>query len=84
MVNIHYQYHCACCDKVVTSSQKVCTNCGSQNIRTPYGFWVFCVVACLIVAVTFKLVHVFLHDHQNVPVQKSFLEHLNHSNKTAE
>ncbi len=78
-----YQYHCGCCDKVVASNQKACHECGSQNIRTPYGFWLFCIFACLIAAITFKLVHVYLKDHQSVPVQQSFLDSLNQSNKNS-
>ena len=35
---MYYQYHCACCDKVVEAGQKECHACGSHNIRSPYGF----------------------------------------------
>ncbi len=31
-----YQYHCACCDKVVASTDKSCPYCGSHHIRSPY------------------------------------------------
>lgn len=80
---MHYQYHCACCDKVVASGQKICTECGSQNIRTPYGFWLFCLAACLIVTVAFKGAQIYLQDHQSVPTQKSLLDSLNQNNKHA-
>ena len=33
-----YQYHCACCETVVASTDKDCPNCGSHNIRSPFGF----------------------------------------------
>lgn len=49
-----YQYHCACCDKVVASTDKECPYCGSQHIRSPYGMWMFCVAACLAVVVVIK------------------------------
>ena len=39
-----YQYHCACCDKVVASTDKSCPYCGSHHIRSPYGLWMFCVM----------------------------------------
>ena len=29
-----YQYHCACCDKVVASTDKECPYCGSHHIRS--------------------------------------------------
>ena len=71
------QYHCACCDEAVSSTQKVCPKCGSQHIKSPYGLWTFCLVACLITAVTFKVGHIYLQDHQEIPVQQSVLEAIN-------
>lgn len=71
---MHYQYHCACCERVVASTEKECTHCGSHNIRSPYGFWVFCLLACLAVAVTFKLVHVYVKNHQETPTQVSLFD----------
>ena len=44
-----YQYHCACCDKVVASTDKACPYCGSQHIKSPYGLWMFCVAVCFAV-----------------------------------
>ena len=55
---MHYQYHCACCNKAVASTDKECNQCGSHNIRSPYGFWIFCVTVCLAAAIMFKVVHV--------------------------
>lgn len=78
---MHYQYHCACCDRIVASGQKICSECGSQNIKTPYGFWLFCLAACLVVALVFKAVHIYLQDHQSIPVQKTFLDSLNERDK---
>ena len=77
---MQYQYHCACCEKVVPSTEKVCHHCGSQNIKTPYGFWLFCITACLFAAVIFKVSHVYLKDHQSVPVQAGFLSTLEQTN----
>ncbi len=54
--------------------KKNVATCGSHNIRSPYGFWLFCILACLAAAVVFKVVHVYLQDHQEVPVQQSVLE----------
>ncbi len=78
-----YQYHCACCEKVVSTGQKTCSSCGSQNIKTPYGFWMFCIFTCLAAAIVFKVVHVYLADHQSVPVQQSFLDALHQTDKNS-
>ncbi|NHC03218.1 hypothetical protein G9F31_05465 [Acinetobacter sp. 187] len=78
---LYHQYHCACCEKAVSSSEKSCSNCGSQNIRTPYGFWLFCIFACLIVAIAFKVGHVYLQAEQEVPAQQGFLDALHKTNK---
>lgn len=59
-----YQYHCACCDKVVASTDKACPYCGSQYIRSPYGLWIFCVAACLALVVIIKLAHLYSQQHQ--------------------
>ena len=71
-----YQYHCACCNKVVASNAKVCTECGSQNIKSPYGFWLFCIFACLAAAIVVQMVHIYVYDQQAEPVQQSFLDAL--------
>ena len=68
-----YQYHCACCNRVVESTDKECIDCGSHNIRSPYGFWIFCFLFCLAAVIVFKVVHVYLKDHQETPVQTSLL-----------
>ena len=78
---MQYQYHCACCNKAVASTDKECNSCGSHNIRSPYGFWIFCNMACLAVAVTFKFVHVYLQDHQETPKQQSIFDVLQQDNK---
>ena len=68
-----YQYHCACCDKVVASTDKQCPYCGSQHIRSPYGLWMFCLAACFAVVVIVKLAHLYSQHHQeDHPVQKTF------------
>ena len=68
-----YQYHCACCNRVVESTDKECIDCGSHNIRSPYGFWILCILTCLAAVIVFKVVHVYLKDHQETPVQTSLL-----------
>ena len=68
-----YQYHCACCNRVVESTDKECIDCGSHNIRSAYGFWIFCILTCLAAVIVFKVVHVYLKDHQETPVQTSLL-----------
>lgn len=72
-----YQYHCGCCNQVVESSEKACSNCGSHNIRSPFGFWIFCVLNCLAAVIVFKVGHIYLQDHQEIPVQQSVLEAIN-------
>ena len=71
---LYTQYHCSCCNRVVASNDKECPSCGSHNIRSPYGFWIFCLVACLIVAIIVKVGHVYLSDHNEVPKSENVLE----------
>ncbi|CAM3053570.1 hypothetical protein [Acinetobacter celticus] len=78
---MHYQYHCACCNKAVASTDKECNQCGSHNIRSPYGFWIFCVTVCLAAAIMFKVVHVYLQDHQEIPMQQSLFDVLQQDSK---
>lgn len=77
-----YQYHCACCDKVVASTDKSCPYCGSHHIRSPYGLWMFCVMACLAVVVVFKVFHIYIQNHQDTPTQSTLLDVLNEGDKT--
>ena len=72
-----YQYHCGCCNQVVESSEKACSNCGSHNIRSPFGFWIFCVLIFLAAVIGFIVGHIYLQDHQEIPVQQSVLEAIN-------
>ncbi|AUX86988.1 hypothetical protein C3F34_13720 [Acinetobacter sp. ACNIH2] len=74
-----YQYHCACCDLVVDSDVKECPNCGSHNIRSPFGFWIFCIATCLAVVIVFKVAQVYLHNQAEAPVQPTLLETLHSS-----
>ena len=71
---MRYRYHCGCCNQVVEANMRECSNCGSHNIRSPYGFWIFCVLACLSVAVVVKGVHVYLKSHHEIPTSTSVLE----------
>ena len=41
----------------------------------------FCIFACLMVAIVFKVGHVYLQDHQSVPVQQGFLNSLEQGNQ---
>ena len=76
------QYHCACCDEAVSSTEKVCPKCGSQHIRSPYGLWIFCLVACFITAVTFKVGHIYIQNHSiETPTRVSILDVLQQDNK---
>ena len=68
---MHYQYHCACCNKAVASTDKECNQCGSHNIRSPYGFWIFCVTVCLAAAIMFKVEHVYQQENKEIPMQQS-------------
>lgn len=79
---MYYQYHCACCDKVVEAGQKECHACGSHNIRSPYGFWILCLVACLVTAIALKVMHVYIQSQQQeVPAQSSLFDVLQQDNK---
>ena len=78
---LRYQYHCACCEKVVDSTEKSCSNCGSHHIRSPFGFWILCLVACLVTAIVFKVVHLYVQSQQEVPVQHSILDVLKEEDK---
>lgn len=79
-----YQYHCACCNKVLNNTARECSECGSHHIRSPFSMWIFCIMACLVVAITIKLVHVYIQDHQDTPAQFNLFTALdkdkNHSN----
>lgn len=72
-----YTYKCACCNVALTQYDKECHNCGSHHISSPISSWIFCILACLAVVVTIKLVHVYIQNHQEVPVQQSLLDVLN-------
>lgn len=77
-----YQCHCACCERAVEAGQKQCSHCGSHTIKSPYSFWMCCILACLAAVIVFKVVHVYLQDHQEMPVQQSLLDILNQNNKS--
>lgn len=77
-----YQYNCACCNKVVASTDKECPYCGSQHIRSPYGWWIFCIVGCFAVVMIFKSVQFYIQTHEtDTPEQKSILDVLNSNDK---
>ncbi|OTG94681.1 hypothetical protein [Acinetobacter sp. ANC 3832] len=74
-----YQYQCACCNnKALSSHDKACSKCGSHHIKSPVSLWIFCIFACFAVAITIKLVHIYVQDHQDTPTQSTLLDVLNH------
>ncbi|WP_171407284.1 hypothetical protein [Acinetobacter sp. B51(2017)] len=83
---LRYQYHCACCDHTVNADAHTCPNCGSHQIKSPFGFWIFCILTCLALVIALKLVHAYLqHDQPIVPEQQSLFEVLTFDhNKTPE
>ena len=60
-----YQYRCACCNQVLSSTDKSCPNCGSHNIRSPFGFWFFCVMTCFVVAIGVMAGKLYLKQNQD-------------------
>lgn len=75
---LYHQYRCACCNRILAATDKECPECGSHTIRSPYGFWIFCMAACLAVAVVFQVVRVYFQGHQDTPpTQKTILQILN-------
>lgn len=68
------QYRCSCCNQVVIASEKECPNCGSHNIKSPYSFWVFCLLTCLALVVILKMTQLYFEDHQSVPKTQSVFQ----------
>ena len=77
-----YQYRCACCEKVVESTDKECPHCGSQHIRSPYGWWIFCLVGCLAVVMVVKTLHFYVQAQDDTPNQHMILNMFNHDKTT--
>lgn len=71
------RYHCACCNHVLLSSDKECPHCGSHHIRSPISLWIFCVIASLVVVMTFSLIRVYIKNHDDAPKQQTILDFLN-------
>ncbi|MFT4021340.1 MAG: hypothetical protein QM666_07475 [Acinetobacter sp.] len=69
-----YQYRCACCNKVLLSNDKSCPSCGSHHIRSPFGFWFFCIVACLVVAVSVMFGKIYLKNNDDIVGTKIITE----------
>ena len=70
-------YQCACCNKTVPSTTTACPECGSHSIRSPYGFWIFCLMTCLAAAIIFNVVHVYVKNHsQDVPAKDTIFSAL--------
>lgn len=68
------QYRCSCCNQVVIASEKECPNCGSHNIKSPYSFWVFCLLTCLALVVILKMTQLYFEDHHSVPKTQSVFQ----------
>ncbi len=50
--------------------------------RSPFGFWIFCIVACLAAAIIVKSVQVYLAHRNSEPAAvTSLFDVLNHDNK---
>lgn len=65
----------------MASSDKECPNCGSHHIRSPYGWWVFCLVGCFAVVLVFKAVQYYVQTHEDdTPEQQSIIDVLNTNN----
>ncbi|WP_111892220.1 hypothetical protein [Acinetobacter sp. MB5] len=77
-----YQYRCACCNQVVLATDKTCPNCGSHNIRSPFGFWFFCCVAGLVVALGITLGKMYLKNHPVQAEPKSVVDFLSSGKNT--
>ncbi len=80
-----YNYHCACCNHVVSATEKECGQCGSHHIRSPYGHWIFGLLACLVVVVVFKAAHIYLQQEhlEIIPNQPTLLDVLNQDGKSS-
>ena len=72
MLSLHYK--CACCNHMLSAQDQVCSQCGSQHIKSPYGFWALCVISCLMAVIIFKVVHLYLQDQGETPRQISILK----------
>ena len=69
-----YQYHCACCDHALASTDKECPHCGSHHIRSPYGFWMFCLAACFVVVSVFHLANITAKTQPETPKPPSLID----------
>lgn len=78
---ISHQYHCACCNKVLSSQDKECPDCGSHHIKSPYGFWVLCFIVCLAFIILIRIFNI--HAKEKVIEEKlvtdSVLEYIDKS-----
>lgn len=52
------------------------------RLKAHIVFGCFAFLACLAAVIVFKVVHVYLQDHQEMPVQQSLLDVLNQNNKS--
>ncbi|MEB3754880.1 hypothetical protein [Acinetobacter sp. MD2(2019)] len=80
-----YQYRCACCNTVVSSTDTSCPECGSHSIRSPFGFWFFCIVTCLVMAVGIIGGKIYLQQNDEEPQKViSDLFHVTEKTKPSE
>lgn len=76
-----YQYRCACCNQVLSSADKSCPNCGSHYIRSPFGFWFFCIITCLVMAVGVMAGKLYFKQNQDAVTPKKVITDLMQSGK---
>ncbi|MEB3766391.1 hypothetical protein FXN70_01330 [Acinetobacter sp. MD2] len=77
-----YQYRCACCDQIVSATEKSCPNCGSHTIRSPFGFWFFCIVACLLVAIAIMVGKLYFSPEQMTPSPQGVMQQVLQTGKS--
>ncbi|MCF8998141.1 hypothetical protein [Acinetobacter nectaris] len=58
-------YKCACCNQKRKLHQKSCPHCGSHALKSPFGFWSFCVFTCLGVAVAVTASNIYFHQTED-------------------
>lgn len=69
------QSRCACCNQAVEADTHTCPECGSHQIKSPFGFWVFCIVTCFALVIALQLTHSYLkHEQQVLPEQQRLFE----------
>ncbi len=68
-----YQYRCACCNQIVEADTHTCPECGSHQIKSPFGFWIFCIVTCFALVIALQVIHRLLAHEQQAPPEEQRL-----------